>query len=303
MTKRSVRTLFGCIGLVVGSFGAVGAVVPAPPAGAVGPTISCDKYTIQIGSGGPGAASCTFAGFAPNELVTATASDPRFVGGSTHAGGTGEGLFSVSSICSDVPETYTLTLTGQTSHLSVSADVTQTLPKSASCPVEGDAVFQGSAGGTRLNQPVAGMSVDNATGGYRLVAADGGIFSYNAPFFGSTGAMHLNQPIVAIAATPSGNGYWLVASDGGIFAFGDATFHGSTGGTHLNQPIVGIAATHSGDGYWLVASDGGIFAFGDATFYGSTGAVHLNQPIVGMAATASGKGYYLLARDGGVFAF
>ena len=139
---------------------------------------------------------------------------------------------------------------------------------------------------------------------YRLVAGDGGVFSFgDAGFFGSTGAVRLNRPIVGMAATPSGNGYWLVASDGGVFSFGDAGFFGSTGAVRLNRPIVGMAATPSGNGYWLVASDGGVFSFGDAGFFGSTGAVRLNRPIVGMAATPSGNGYWLVASDGGVFSF
>jgi len=38
--------------------------------------------------------------------------------------------------------------------------------------------------------------------GYRLVASDGGVFSYgDAGFYGSTGGMHLNQPIVGLATT------------------------------------------------------------------------------------------------------
>jgi hypothetical protein len=79
------------------------------------------------------------------------------------------------------------------------------------------------------------------SGGYWLVASDGGIFAFgDAGYFGSTGGMHLNAPIVGINATSSGDGYWLVASDGGVFAFGDATFDGSEGGSHLNRPIVGI---------------------------------------------------------------
>ena len=139
--------------------------------------------------------------------------------------------------------------------------------------------------------------------GYRLVASDGGIFSFNAPFFGSTGSIRLNKPIVGMASTPRNDGYWLVASDGGIFAFGRAKFFGSTGAQTLAQPIVGMASTPTGAGYWLVASDGGVFAFGDAAFYGSTGALRLARPIVGMASTPSGKGYYLVASDGGVFAF
>ncbi|MGH9114516.1 MAG: hypothetical protein ACRDWW_01665, partial [Acidimicrobiales bacterium] len=82
-----------------------------------------------------------------------------------------------------------------------------------------------------------------AASGYRLVASDGGIFSYgDAGFYGSHGGTALNRPIVGMAATPDGGGYWLVASDGGIFSYGDAGFHGSMGGTPLNDPVVGMAA-------------------------------------------------------------
>ena len=140
--------------------------------------------------------------------------------------------------------------------------------------------------------------------GYRLVASDGGIFSFgDGNFYGSMGNRRLNRPIVGMAATPSGNGYWMVASDGGMFSFGGARYHGSMGGRPLARPIVGMARTPTGNGYWLVASDGGIFAFGDAKFYGSMGNRHLNKPIVGMTSTKDGKGYWLVASDGGIFAF
>ena len=154
-------------------------------------------------------------------------------------------------------------------------------------------------------EPVPAAALNRPTAnGYRLVAADGGIFSFgDSAFLGSTGALRLAKPIVGLAATPSGQGYWLVASDGGIFSFGDAAFFGSTGDVKLAKPIVGMAATPSGQGYWLVASDGGIFSFGDARFFGSTGAVRLTKPIVGMGASASGGGYRLVASDGGIFAF
>ena len=140
--------------------------------------------------------------------------------------------------------------------------------------------------------------------GYRMVASDGGIFSFGGlQSFGSMGGQHLNKPMVGMSSTPDGHGYWLVASDGGIFTFGDAGFFGSTGALKLNQPIVGMDTTPDGGGYWLVASDGGIFAFGDAGFFGSTGAQKLNQPIVGMSSTPDGHGYWLVASDGGIFAF
>jgi len=37
----------------------------------------------------------------------------------------------------------------------------------------GDARFQGSMGGRPLNEPIVGISADDATGGYWLVASDG----------------------------------------------------------------------------------------------------------------------------------
>jgi hypothetical protein len=133
-------------------------------------------------------------------------------------------------------------------------------------------------------KPAVPGTVRRGGDGYRLVASDGGIFSYgSATFAGSTGDLRLNQPIRTMATSPSGKGYWLAASDGGIFAFGDAGFFGSTGDLVLNQPIVGMAPTPSGRGYWLAAADGGIFAFGDADFHGSTDARKLNRPIVAMA--------------------
>ena len=138
--------------------------------------------------------------------------------------------------------------------------------------------------------------------GYWEVAADGGIFAYDAPFFGSMGGQPLNQPIVGIAADPNTGGYWEVAADGGLFAF-NAPFFGSMGGTPLNKPIVGMVATPDGGGYWEVASDGGLFSFGDASFYGSMGGKPLNEPIVGIASTPDGKGYWEVASDGGLFSF
>ncbi len=147
-----------------------------------------------------------------------------------------------------------------------------------------------------------GTATDTATGGYWLVASDGGVFSFNAPFLGSAGGLQLVEPIVGMAATQDGGGYWLVAADGGVFSYGDARFFGSTGGRPLNRPIVGMAAARGG-GYWLVAADGGVFAFGAAAFFGSTGGITLNRPMVGMAVTAGGAGYWLVAADGGVFCF
>jgi ribosomal protein L24E len=182
-------------------------------------------------------------------------------------------------------------------------DQLKSIPASAFDAVDESSLMIDPNSGQARSQSVPTIPVAPG-GGYRMVASDGGIFSFgSARFFGSTGAMRLNQPVVGMAATSDGLGYWLVAADGGIFNFGDARFVGSTGALRLNRPIVGMAATPTGKGYWLVAADGGIFNFGDAAFLGSQGGARLNQPIVGMAATPSGRGYWLVAADGGIFRF
>ncbi|HLI73905.1 MAG TPA: glycoside hydrolase family 43 protein [Acidimicrobiales bacterium] len=149
--------------------------------------------------------------------------------------------------------------------------------------------------------PVIGAG--EAPEGYRMVAADGGVFSFgSASFAGSMGGRPLAAPVVASATDAGTGGYWEVGADGGVFSFG-APFFGSMGGTPLARPVVGMAATPDGGGYWEVASDGGVFAFGDARFFGSMGGTPLARPVVGMAATPDGGGYWLVASDGGLFAF
>lgn len=48
------------------------------------------------------------------------------------------------------------------------------------------APFFGSTGGLRLNQSVVGMAATSDGGGYRLVAADGGIFDFGDAVFGGS---------------------------------------------------------------------------------------------------------------------
>jgi hypothetical protein len=131
-------------------------------------------------------------------------------------------------------------------------------------------------------------------------AADGGVFTRNAPFFGSLGGIDLAQPIVGMAATRDGRGYWLVAADGGIFTFGDARFYGSTGRVRLSQPIVGMTPTADDRGYWLVAADGGIFTFGDARFYGSLAG---RASASAVSVTTAPGGYAMTLGDGSIWRF
>lgn len=173
----------------------------------------------------------------------------------------------------------------------------------------GRAVFHGSTGGMRLNQPVAAMAATRTGDGYWLVAADGGIFAFgDAGFVGSLPAVlaaqhipRLNRPVIGMAPTRSGKGYWLVASDGGVFAFGDARFSGSTGGQPIASPVRALAPRPGGDGYWLVAADGTVYGFGSARVLGRPPVG--GKPAVGIAATASGNGYWVLTADGVVHPF
>ena len=165
----------------------------------------------------------------------------------------------------------------------------------------GAATCYGDLSGIKLNKPIVGMAVDRQTGGYWLVAADGGVFAFNAPYLGSMGDRPLHKPVIGMEANLNGTGYWLVASDGGVFSF-DVAFEGSMGGRPLNKPIVGIGLDRDTGGYWLVASDGGVFAF-NAPYDGSVAGIHLNQPVVGIAPVSDGSGYRLIAADGGVFSY
>ena len=151
--------------------------------------------------------------------------------------------------------------------------------------------------------------------GYRMLAADGGVFDFGGQqFYGSTGGRVLNQPVVAGVNTCSNAGYWFVARDGGVFSYGDAVFHGSDGGHALPAPVVAMVATPTGAGYYLALANGQIDAFGDAqrffdnpappkTRHADASYLQLAKPIVAMAVTPSGKGYWLVAGDGGIFSF
>ena len=142
---------------------------------------------------------------------------------------------------------------------------------------------------TDTNSDETGPTGDN---GYRMVAADGGIFTFGErEFWGSTGSMVLNKPIVGGATDTSDyEGYWIVASDGGVFAF-SAEFHGSLADRNITSPAVEIEPTPSGKGYWIVQADGTVTAFGDAKHVGDFKGKPLNKPVIGMAVTPTGGGY------------
>ena len=57
----------------------------------------------------------------------------------------------------------------------------------------------------RCARPIVAMATTADGKGYWQVAADGGIFSFNAPFYGALAGWPLAQPVVGMTATPSGS--------------------------------------------------------------------------------------------------
>lgn len=103
----------------------------------------------------------------------------------------------------------------------------------------GDAKFRGSMGSTPLNQPVVGLVPTESNTGYWLVAADGGVFAFNAPFLGSMGHTRLARPVIGMVRY--GNGYMMVGQDGGIFDFSKEPFFGSLGGSRSTDFTISAA--------------------------------------------------------------
>jgi hypothetical protein len=151
--------------------------------------------------------------------------------------------------------------------------------------------------------PPAVGGLPGGRNGFRVVAQDGGVFTFGAAGFeGSAADLALSEPIVGGAATPSGQGYVLFGAKGGVFTFGDATYAGSAT-DEPHAPIVGGAMSRTGQGYVLFARDGGTFSYGDATFAGSAVDLPKNASVVGGARTPTGDGYWLVGADGGIYAF
>ncbi|HWD51609.1 MAG TPA: Ig domain-containing protein [Acidimicrobiales bacterium] len=148
---------------------------------------------------------------AQNVLVTSQSTAPVFQADSPPSHGTVGTSYSYMYIASGNPApTFSLasgtlppgiTLNPASGALSgtPTTEGTFSFAVKASNNVSPDAVGPPTAIGiSRSNPPPPATG----TGGYRLVASDGGIFSFgDAGFFGSTGALALNRPIVGMSPT------------------------------------------------------------------------------------------------------
>lgn len=151
----------------------------------------------------------------------------------------------------------------------------------------------------------AGALLDTAPG-YRMAAADGGLFSFGDAAFAGSAVGPAGGRVVGGAAHVSGRGYWLATDAGQVRAFGAAP---DLARADPNRPeprpgtVVGIAATPGGDGYWLATASGGVHAFGRAPGGGGATGAPPSWPVVGIAEVERGDGYWLVARDGGIFSY
>jgi hypothetical protein len=160
----------------------------------------------------------------------------------------------------------------------------------------------GSLSPKRLNAPIVGMVPSADGGGYFMVAADGGVFTFgDAKFAGSCpGIGGCSGAAVAVMPDASGNGYWLVTATGHVYAFGDAVDYGAPGPQSV--PVTSAVRTTDGGGYWILFANGTVDAYGDAlNLGGPVGAVGSSNPASAIFATSDGGGYWVASANGSVY--
>jgi hypothetical protein len=160
----------------------------------------------------------------------------------------------------------------------------------------------GSSNPKRLNAPIVGMVPSADGGGYFMVAADGGVFTFgDAKFAGSCpGIGGCSGAAVAVMPDASGNGYWLVTATGHVYAFGDAVNYGAP--SPQSVPVTSAVRTTDGAGYWILFANGTVDAYGDAVNLGGpVGAVGGANPASAIFATSDGGGYWVASANGSVY--
>ncbi len=128
--------------------------------------------------------------------------------------------------------------------------------------------------------------------GYRLVSADGHVYSFGVPGHGEHVVGKSAAPAIGIGAA-AGDGYWVAYADGTIAAF-DTRSLGNAKLTKSAARVVAITGSLDGRGYWLATADGHVHAFG-VPYRGDLVSTHVRARVVGIAAGADGG---LLADDG-----
>jgi hypothetical protein len=265
---------------------------------------SGDVFTATVTNNGTPAAQGTSVKFAPTGGLLP---NEAYVGIARHAGG-GYWLAGIDGTV--LPEGGAPDLGGAPAGSQLIIGIAATpsgngyflLGADGSVTPKGDATFYGDVHGTTLNFPVVGMAVDNQSGGYWLVAEDGGVFSFNAPFWGSTGAMNV-APAVGLVPTSNDQGYSICEVDGACQKFGNAQAlgFGDFSASSANNPVVAVAGTGDSLGIWALHADNTTEGVGDAV--NAANVSDHNTPMVGLtAAAANGSDYWVVGLDGQVVA-
>jgi hypothetical protein len=166
----------------------------------------------------------------------------------------------------------------------------------------GQAPFEGSPTGTRLDSPAVAMASTPDGRGYWIATAGGGVLAYgDARSHGNALKAHIAAPVVAMARTADGQGYWLLTAAGGVRAYGDARKLGGWPVLPVVSPDVDLVATPDGLGYWILNNAGGLRAFGTAKDYGDPARLHPTSRVVAMAATVDGGGYWIVTSVGHIY--
>ncbi len=160
----------------------------------------------------------------------------------------------------------------------------------------------GSGAPHSLNAPIVGMVPSADGGGYFMVGADGGVFTFgDAKFEGSCpGIGGCSGTAVAVMPNASGNGYWLVTNTGNVYTFGDAQYFGAPG--NVGSPVTSAVRTPDGGGYWVLLADGVVAPYGNAANRGSVaGYVSSANPATAIFTDSDGGGYWVSSANGSVF--
>ena len=156
----------------------------------------------------------------------------------------------------------------------------------------------------KLNAPIVGMVPTSDGGGYFMVAADGGVFTFgDANFEGSCpGIGGCVGAAVTVMPDATGDGYWVVTASGLVYTFGDANYYGGPGPQAV--PVTSAVATPDGRGYWILFSNGVVAGYGDAGNFGSpAGAFGGANPATAITATSDGQGYWVASANGSVYTY
>ncbi len=168
--------------------------------------------------------------------------------------------------------------------------------------IPGLGIAPAGSGGHSLNAPIVGMVPSSDGGGYFMVGADGGVFTFgDAKFEGSCPAIGGCAGGAAVAVMPdaTGNGYWVVTAGGDVQPFGDAAAYGGPG--PVGGPVVAAVRTPDGGGYYVLFGGGEVFAYGDAVYRGGAyGEVGGSNPASTIFTTADNGGYWIVSANGSV---